>query len=157
MMSTPMTSAAATSSARSMTSVCPVPTESPSILLVDDDKRALEQLRQILEVNGLRCVTVLSGTDALIYCDGHRPRVVVTDLSMPGIDGRVLARWLKARDPSVPIILMTGQEITEAMRAASSGIFSAILPKPVDLDRLMSLLTELTFTSQRREETAALP
>jgi CheY-like chemotaxis protein len=125
--------------------------------LVDDDARVLENLRQVLDHNGLGCVTAPSGTEALVYCDEHRPHVVVTDLSMPGIDGGVLARWLKARYPTVSIVLVTGQQMTEARQLDATGVFSAILPKPVDLDRLVLLLTDLATAARDPVDTSRLP
>lgn len=139
-----------------MATASPRTAESPSILLVDDDELSLGQLRQIIEVNGLRCVAVPTGIDALIYCDRHRPHVVVTDLSMPELRGDVLARWVKARYPRVPIVVVTGQDMTDPAVLALLGIVVDVLPKPVDLERLVGLLLALARPADRREVAAGL-
>jgi CheY-like chemotaxis protein len=67
----------------------------------------------------------------------------VTDLAMPNLDGKALARWLRARFPSIPIILMTGQDLDATARGGLLSTFTAILPKPVDIDSLISLIDRL--------------
>src|SRR5437762_14327738 len=82
----------------------------PYVLLVDDHEPSLSRLYELVRLSGHRCLAARSGTEALLCCDNRRPWVVVTDLAMPNLDGRGLARWLQARHPSVPIILMTGED-----------------------------------------------
>jgi DNA-binding NtrC family response regulator len=129
----------------------------PCILLVDDDELILRQLSQVLEHHGLRCVPALTPLDALVYCDRHRPHVIVTDLTMPQLDGGVLARWLKARYPSVPILLVTGQDVTDPMLEALLETVAEILPKPLDLDHLVDQLIHLAGASEDRDDTARVP
>src|SRR4051812_12451059 len=88
--------------------------DEPFVLLVDDHESCLRLLRQLVETTGHPCVPAESAVDALVYCDSRPPRAVVTDLMMPQIDGQGLARWLKARYPSVPIVLVTGQDLEES-------------------------------------------
>src|SRR3954471_14942712 len=79
------------------------------VLLVDDHIQSLRRLSMVVRSAGYTCEIASSATEALAFCDWQRPQVVVTDLTMPNLDGRGLAVWLKARYPSVPLILMTGQ------------------------------------------------
>jgi CheY-like chemotaxis protein len=62
---------------------------------------------------------------------------------MPNLDGQALARWLRARFPSLPIILMTGQDLDPTTRRSLLSTFTAILPKPVDIDSLLALIDRL--------------
>jgi CheY-like chemotaxis protein len=82
--------------------------EMPYVLLVDDHEPSLKQLSEVVRGAGYWCSTASSATLAVGQCDHRRPQVVVTDLSMPNLDGRGLADWIKARHPSLPLILMTG-------------------------------------------------
>ena len=82
----------------------------------------------------------------LVYCDCRTPRAVFTDLTMPKIDGQGLARWLKARYPSVPIVLVTGQHLDEFDLAVLQNTFVAVLKKPIDIPRFLAVLTELMPT-----------
>jgi CheY-like chemotaxis protein len=76
-------------------------------------------------------------------CDSRRPQVVLTDLAMPNLDGQALARWLRSRFPSLPIILMTGHDLDAATNRVLQRTFTAILPKPVDIEALISVLDRL--------------
>ena len=117
------------------------------VLLVDDHEPSLTNLRQVLETAGFECVSTPSAPDALVHCDTCLPAVVITDLSMPRLDGQGLARWLKARYPSLPIVLLTGERIDAQTEATLRETFSAILPKPLDVESLLSLLGELMLMS----------
>jgi CheY-like chemotaxis protein len=128
-----------------------VPARGSYILLVDDHEPSLKRLDELVTLSGHRCISAHSGTDAVRLCDIRRPRVVVTDLAMPNLDGRGLARWLQMRYPSVPFILMTGQEFDAQTLAELRRTFTAVLSKPVDIDQLLSLLERLTPTASNRE------
>jgi CheY-like chemotaxis protein len=115
----------------------------PYVLLVDDHEPSLNRLDELLSNSGHRCIAARSGAEALVCCDRCRPRVVVTDLAMPNLDGRALARWLQARCPSVPIILMTAEAFDARSLGELERTFTAVLPKPIDIDRLLGLLNRL--------------
>jgi CheY-like chemotaxis protein len=122
----------------------PASTANAYVLLVDDHEPSLQRLNELIRYSGHRTIAACSATEAILCCEHRRPRVVVTDLVMPNLDGQGLARWLQTRYPSVPIILMTGQEFDPAALGELQRTFTAVLPKPVDptgllrwLDRLM--------------------
>lgn len=129
------------SSALAFAPTAPDETErAPFILLVDDYEPCLERLREVVELTGLPSVAASSGADALALCDDRRPSCVVTDLSMPVLDGSALSRWLRARYPDLPIILVTGQDLDARARDALGPAFAAMLPKPVDPVALLETL-----------------
>jgi CheY-like chemotaxis protein len=115
----------------------------PYVLLVDDHEPSLQQLHALVKLSGRSCVSARSGSEALRWCDCRRPRVVVTDLTMPNLDGRALARWLQARHPSVPMILMTGQAVDARTLGELERTFTAVLTKPIDVDYFLGLLDRL--------------
>jgi CheY-like chemotaxis protein len=125
------------------------PDGSPFILLVDDYEPCLEVLRGVVELTGLASVAASSGADALACCDARRPSCVVTDLSMPVLDGTALARWLHARYPDLPIILVTGQDLDAHALATLGPAFAAMFPKPVDPVLLLDALGRLVPAPQR--------
>lgn len=120
------------------------------MLLVDDNELTLGLLRMIIESAGHRCATARSGADALVYCDVRRPSAVVTDLSMPGLDGGTLARWFKARYPSVPLFLVTGHDLHDPAVTRLRSTFDEILTKPYDPDRLLDALARYLPPPRRR-------
>jgi DNA-binding NtrC family response regulator len=113
------------------------------VLLVDDHEPSLRQLRELVKLSGHACIATSRITDALSHCDRCKPRVVVTDLTMPNLDGYGLARWLQSRHPSVPLILMTGQSFDPSSLDELQRTFTAVLPKPIDVDRFLGLLDRL--------------
>lgn len=116
---------------------------SPYILLVDDDGQSLKLLQSIVELAGHRCVSAGSATDAVSSCDCVRPQVVVTDLMMPNLDGHGLALWLRKRYPSVPIILLTGEDLDPRERARFRETFTAVYTKPLDITSFLRRLDRL--------------
>ena len=125
------------------------PCHEPFVLLVDDDEPSLMKLKKVLEATGFRCVAATSAAEALVVCDARRPSLVVTDLSMPRLDGRGLARWLKARYPSMPILLVTGEYLDGRTQDVFQRTFAAVLPKPLQFDTFLSLVDNLMPLSSR--------
>lgn len=121
----------------------------PFVLLVDDHPGCLDRLTRLLEIRGYRCVAVASASEAIAFCDKVCPGLVVTDLHMPEIDGRGFAGWLKTRHPSTPIVLLTSECFDQESEEALQQSFSAILSKPVDVERLLRLLSDLCPTGVR--------
>lgn len=131
----------------SLESAPPAPAADPFVLLVDDHAPSLRQLQDVVTLVGHHCVSAGSASDALVYCDARSPQVVVTDLSMPDLDGQGLARWLKARYPTLPIILVTGEELDDPAVAALRQTFEEVLKKPVDVETFLALLERLMDAS----------
>jgi two-component system response regulator AtoC len=105
-----------------------------TILLVDDEPGVLFTLSEVLIERGHRVITSRSGTDALTKLDDVE--TVLTDLSMPGMDGLELMTQIGARDPSLPVILLTahGSERV-AVAAMKQGAYD-YLSKPFDIDEV---------------------
>ena len=118
------------------------------ILFVDDEVLAREITAEGLEEAGFSLLTAESGTTALDLLDaGEAVDLLVTDLSMPRMDGLALIREAQRRRPGLPAVLLTGFATNAAELAvggAVSGTFS-LLRKPVPLaelaDRIAVLLT----------------
>jgi two-component system response regulator GlrR len=120
-----------------------IPTKESYILLVDDHEPSLRRLDELLKISGYASVPACSGTEALLCCDLRPPRLVVTDLAMPNLDGLALARWLRSRHPSVPIILLSGQAFDSRLLDELQRTFTAVLSKPVEIDRFLALIDRL--------------
>ncbi len=115
-------------------------TEAASVLVVDDDADLLRLLDMRLRSAGFRPVLAASGEQALARLAVARPRAVVTDLRMPGIDGQALFERIHAADPSLPVIILTAHgTIPDAVAAAQRGVFG-YLTKPFESSELLALL-----------------
>ena len=127
-----------------------------SILVVDDDALSLAALTDMLQRAGHDPVGAASGAQALETFRAGYFDAVITDLRMPRMDGLELLRKLRARDPSVPVVLVTAygsvQTAVEAMKEGASDYVTkpfssqeilAALGRLLDLERLRSENREL--------------
>jgi CheY-like chemotaxis protein/anti-sigma regulatory factor (Ser/Thr protein kinase) len=83
------------------------------LLLIDDDPHLLKPLREILELEGHRITTAGNGPAGIglfrqAIEDKEPFDLVITDLGMPGMDGREVARTIKEISPRTPVVLLTG-------------------------------------------------
>ena len=119
-----------------------------TLLVVDDNDDALEVLSMLLRSCGADVLQARNGSDALA-CVDEQPTIdaVVTDLSMPAMDGVELVRQLRLRRPMrpLPAIAVTGF-YEHYMDTAGAG-FDAFLRKPVNFDELCRTIH--TVTNQR--------
>jgi two-component system alkaline phosphatase synthesis response regulator PhoP len=79
-----------------------------TILVVDDEPRIVQLVRDYLEHSGFAVLTAADGQSALRAARTGRPDLVVLDLGLPGLDGLDVARALR-RDGEVPIIMLTAR------------------------------------------------
>ena len=110
-----------------------------SILLVDDEPGVLFTLSEVLADRGHKVVTARSGVEALTKLEDDVD-AVLTDLSMPGMDGLDLMAQIVQRDPQLPVILLTahGSERV-AVLAMKQGAYH-YLAKPFDIDEVAAVL-----------------
>jgi CheY-like chemotaxis protein len=117
-----------------------------TVLLVDDEPGVRFALSEVLHDRGYRVVSVGSGPEALAALDGVD--VVVTDLSMPGMDGLELVAQIAARAPALPVILLTAHGSDNLVRIASSRGACGCLSKPFDIDEIPRMV-ERALARQR--------
>ena len=110
------------------------------ILIVDDEPSLVRSLCRALILEKFRVDTATSAQAALDLVDDVEFDAVVSDISMPGMDGLGLLRELQAKAPALPVILITGSpEVSTAMKAVEDGAFH-YLTKPLDLEKLEAVL-----------------
>lgn len=113
------------------------------ILIVDDDEDAVSALSLILEFKGYHVATAANGREALQYLENHpAPRLLIADLYMPEMDGWALCEEVKRRpgleDLRVVVVTAFGRAVeVEA---------DEILPKPLDVEHLFSVMNRLMPT-----------
>ncbi|MBB1249123.1 sigma-54 dependent transcriptional regulator [Rhizobium sp. G21] len=115
-------------------------TATRSVILCDDDADLRAALTQTLELAGLDISAFAAAAPALAAIGPDFAGVVVSDIRMPGMDGLQLHAAIKARDPDLPVILMTGHgDIPMAVAALQNGVYDFIA-KPFAADRLVQSL-----------------
>ncbi|MFP5392218.1 MAG: response regulator [Gammaproteobacteria bacterium] len=113
------------------------------ILLVDDDVRNIFSLTSALEQKGISVLVGRDGFEALAKMDANPDiDLVLMDIMMPGMDGLEATRRLRqdARFAKTPIIAITAKAMKDDQEQCLKAGASDYLAKPIDLDRLYSLL-----------------
>src|SRR6266542_1337368 len=126
----------------------PAPSSSPEevsgcrILLVEDDGDLREGLRGLLEQWGHAVDSADDGVHGIERAVEKRPQIALIDIGLPGLDGYDVARRLRGLlgGDDIFLVALTGYGDPDDLRQALTGGFDAHLTKPIDLERLRSLL-----------------
>lgn len=112
------------------------------IAVVDDEVRQCRGLKNIIlrKHDDWEVQAFISAAEALAYIQEESVKVIITDICMPEMDGLLLTELIRRSDSTAKIILLTGHaEFEYAQKAISLGAFDYLL-KPLDPDRLWSVL-----------------
>jgi signal transduction histidine kinase/PleD family two-component response regulator len=122
----------------------------PRVLVVDDNVDAADLLAEFLDLMGYSTRIAHDGPSALEIAAEFKPEVALLDIGLPAMDGYELARLLRGRPDlsRVGLIAVTGYGQEADRRAAESSGFNAHLVKPVDVDRLRSIMRQMTSPEQ---------
>src|SRR6478672_12617175 len=118
----------------------------PHVLIVDDDRECLTALSNRLRFafhHALKVDSADCATTGLILAHERRYDALVVDVCMPGINGIKFVEQLRRTQPSVPIIMMSGGDITACQDQAARLGLMACLVKPLEFGTLLNLLAEL--------------
>src|SRR3984893_1084560 len=114
-----------------------------AVLIIDDDVGMRVLLVTLLEAHGFRVLTASSGARGLQVIRESAPRVILTDILMPGQDGMETIRAIRRAHLDVRIIAMSGGGYIDKMdylRYARMLGADATINKPADIDALVGLL-----------------
>ncbi len=107
-----------------------------TLLVIDDDPYVLQALTLALSGDGVRVIPANSAQVGRDAFTASRPDAVLCDVRLPGRSGLDLLGDLRAIDPKVPVVLMTGHGTSEtAIEAMRRGAYDYLL-KPIDPDQL---------------------
>ena len=111
-----------------------------TVLVVDDEAEPREAVVQYLRAEGFDTVEAENGLDAPLQFKRARPRAVVLDLAMPRLGGLDALKRIRALDPSVTVVVVSGEADAELTARARSLGAAAVLTKPLDLPALLRAL-----------------
>jgi two-component system OmpR family response regulator len=121
---------------------------------VDDEEDVRDVLSEALRGAGYEVRSFGDGSDALEAIEGasEPPRLVILDLLLPHLDGREVLKRLRAgrRVPDVPVLVMTGAEVTE--RHFEPLRVSAVLEKPIPMDELLEAIAKALGRRKSRKK-----
>ncbi|MBL8485657.1 MAG: nitrogen regulation protein NR(I) [Rhodocyclaceae bacterium] len=111
------------------------------VWIIDDDKSIRWVFEKALAREEIPCRSFASGDEALSALEsGDAPRVLVSDVRMPGRSGLELLKIVKANFPELPVIIMTAYSDLDSAVAAFQGGAYEYLPKPFDVDQAVDLV-----------------
>ena len=114
------------------------------VLVVDDEPMIVRVTAQTLESHGYRVITARNGQEAVDLVDkgDHDFALVLTDMTMPVMDGAAVSAYLEHHYPEIPIIAMSGLNSNgTATRAVGMGI-ARFLPKPFTTGLLLTTVAD---------------
>jgi CheY-like chemotaxis protein len=124
------------------------------VLVVDDEEDSLEVAQMLLEMAGATVLTATNGREALALVKAQRPHFILSDLSMPDVDGWRLVYDLNRNRATadIPVIALTAHAIPGDRERALKAGFVNYITKPLDPDKfiqqLLKLLIEIPELSQ---------
>ena len=126
------------------------------VMVIDDERAILETVEILLRGEGFEPCVLQSGKEALEQLQQGLPDIVLTDIRMPGVTGLDILEAVRAKDPEVPVILMTAQaSLQSAVKAVNQGAFY-YLQKPFSNADLVALCRRAAETRQLTSENKAL-
>ena len=122
-------------------------------LIVDDSEDTIAMLEQLLKTGGASVTTATNGADALRLASEREFDVILSDISMPGMDGfEFLQRLRKINGRQhVPVVAITGFGRSDDIERARAAGFYSHLTKPLNLQALAEVLQRLRNGSNGQE------
>ena len=112
--------------------------------MVDDYFADRETLKTILEERGYRVVTAETGAQALSLVKEKHFDIIFLDVRLPDTDGAQIFEQVKAIDPEVAVIMMTGYSEEELVKKSiCQGAYTCIY-KPFDIEKILALVGEIS-------------
>ncbi len=125
------------------------------ILVVDDDPVIGRSFDRVLSGEGYAVITAANGEEALSKLAAERYDAVFTDIKMPGMSGIEVAEHVKARQPWLPVVIVTGYGSAENEARAEAAGVSGFLRKPLSPEMIMGT-TEMTLAATAVEAAHAV-
>ncbi|MBI4395504.1 MAG: response regulator [Elusimicrobia bacterium] len=115
------------------------------VLVVDDEPGFRDMLKWYLSDHDLDVEVAKDGAEAMARAAGGKYSLVITDLTMPKLDGLKLLEEIKQKRPDISVIVVTGFGTVETAVHAMKGGASDFILKPFNLDHLLVRIKEALF------------
>jgi CheY-like chemotaxis protein len=115
------------------------------VLIADDDRLVRESLGDAFDALGWSVRTADCGSSAIRLLERTRHDLLLSDVDMPDMTGFQLLSWARAHPPAPPVVLMSARADEHLGRTALAEGAVTLLPKPVEVARVRSVLAALSF------------
>lgn len=123
-----------------------------TILVVEDRREVLDVLQRTLHDNGFRVLTATDGDTGLQVALDARPDLVILDIGLPKRNGLAVARELRARAFTAPVLMLTARDtVPDKVQGLEAGA-DDYLAKPFDYDELLARVRALLRRAAIRDE-----
>ena len=114
------------------------------ILIIDDERPVRDAITDILEIEGIPVKTAANGKAGIqLYAQNPAEfKLVILDMSMPGLSGEATLGQLKAINPDVKVILSSGYSPNDISPLIAQQDQVGFLPKPYKIDTLLNKVME---------------
>ena len=119
------------------------------VLLVEDNTLERESLSEILINRGHRVTSATDGEEAIELCRNNSFDVIIMDLKLPGKDGYDTFQAIRAIEPGINVVFVTGGESEDPTKEAAEVGGYTILNKPLDMDNLLMLVQRIAVANAR--------
>lgn len=127
------------------------------VLAVDDNASLLRFLVSAFTANGCAVTPASAAEQALVLIDAHEFDLVVSDIKMPGLSGLDLLRAVKTKQPSTPVVLITGApSVNSAVFGLRHGAYD-YLPKPFSIKEIQQLVERVRADREKWNGQVPLP
>jgi CheY-like chemotaxis protein len=116
------------------------PRSGMKVLVVDDEPEVRAAVSEFLAFNDMEVLEAANGLEALLQVKRERPDAVVLDLRMPRLGGIDALKRIRTLDPSIAVVVVTGDIDEDVHRQAMALGARAVLTKPVQLPELVEVL-----------------
>jgi DNA-binding response OmpR family regulator len=115
-----------------------------TILIVDDNKKALKDFARILRIHGFNVQCAVDGAQGVQMAESLRPDVVLLDVRLPSLDGFQVMEQIKARNVPTRVIMISGEEksIPMIIRAIKGGAGDYLL-KPILSEEVVGVINRV--------------
>lgn len=110
-----------------------------NILYVEDKENFVRMMTSIIEHLGHQMLVARTGAEALALL-AQKPTLILTDISLPDMDGLALTRQFRAALPDVPVIAVTAHVLPEERQRCLDAGCADYVPKPFRVEAMLTLL-----------------
>jgi two-component system, cell cycle response regulator DivK len=105
------------------------------LLIVEDNEKNLKLARDVLRFHGFRTVEATDGETAVAMAVEHQPSLILMDIQLPGIDGIVAMKRIRAdeRTKHIPTIALTASVMTGDRERFDDAGFDGFIAKPIEV------------------------